>query len=454
MTISVTYFILIIIGAVLVAFALAYLWWQQRLQKQQNSFFEREREISETVLKLEQEKQWKIEEVQKITTELNRERELGASSQNRIEELLQKLTRTEAEKQALGETLQTQKQDLTNLQERFQTQFENLAGKILKQNTEDFSQTQQKKMVDLLSPLKEKIATFEKKVEETYEKGLKDQTDLRAELKKLHELNSKISLEANNLTKALKGDVKQQGNWGELVLERILDRSGLTKGVEYEREVVAENEAGTRIRPDVIIKLPENKHIIVDSKVSLLAYEKAVNAETDEERLLYQKEHLNSIKKHIKGLADKHYQSASLFDSPDFVLLFIPVESSFSLAVQQDSELFNIAWDNKIVIVSPSTLLATLRTVSSIWRQEQQTQNVQEIARQGGALYDKFVNFYADLEKVGKKMQEAQTAYKDSMKKLYDGNDNLVRKAERLRDLGARTKKELPLNIRERAGEC
>ncbi|PID88675.1 MAG: recombinase RmuC [Bacteroidia bacterium] len=308
-------------------------------------------------------------------------------------------------------------------------------------------------MTDLLSPLKEKIATFEKKVEETYEKGLKDQTDLRAELKKLYELNSKISLEANNLTKALKGDVKQQGNWGELVLERILDRSGLTKGVEYEREVVTQNEEGARIRPDVIIKLPENKHLIVDSKVSLVAYEKAVNSEVEEQRLGYLKEHVNSIKQHIKGLAEKHYSSARNLNSPDFVLLFIPVESSFSLAVQQDNELFNIAWDNKIVIVSPSTLLATLRTVSSIWRQEQQTQNVQEIARQGGALYDKFVGFYTDLEKVGKKMQEAQTAYVDSMKKLYDGKDNLVRKAERLRDLGAKTQKELPQKLIERAEE-
>ncbi len=453
MTISITYFILIIVGTVLLAFVLAYLWGQQQLQKQKNEFLEQNRETSETMLKLEQEKEWKIAEGQKITAELEKERSVTADLQKRIEELLQNLTRTESEKKALGETLQTQKEDLEGLEKRFQTQFENLAGKILKQNTVEFSQVQQKSMTDLLSPLKEKIATFEKKVEETYEKGLKDQTDLRAELKKLYELNSKISLEANNLTKALKGDVKQQGNWGELVLERILDRSGLTKGVEYEREVITQNEEGARIRPDVIIKLPENKHLIVDSKVSLLAYEKAVNAETEEERLVYLKEHVASIKKHIKGLAEKHYSSARSLNSPDFVLLFIPVESSFSLAVQQDNELFNIAWDNKIVIVSPSTLLATLRTVSSIWRQEQQTQNVQEIARQGGALYDKFVGFYTDLEKVGKKMNEAQDAYKESMKKLYEGSGNLVRRAEKLKKLGASSKKELPQKLIERADE-
>lgn len=449
--ISLTYFIIALLAVGLIVFLASHVWVQKQSQKQQSLLADQEKLWTEKNIKLQQEKDWQAEELSKSELLLEKEKVAQHSLQQRVEELLQNLTRTEAEKDALVETLQHQKSDLEALEQRFQTQFENLAGKILKQNTVDFSQAQEKNMTDLLSPLKEKIATFEKKVEETYEKGLKDQTDMRAELKKLYELNSKISLEANNLTKALKGDVKQQGNWGELVLERILDRSGLTKGVEYEREAVSNTDDGQRIRPDVVVKLPENKHLIIDSKVSLVAYEKAVSAEDETEKALHLKEHVLSIRRHIKGLAAKHYQTSTLFHSPDFVLLFIPVESSFALAVQQDSELFNVAWDSKIVIVSPSTLLATLRTVSSIWKQEKQTQNVQEIARQGAALYDKFVGFYTDLKKVGDKMNEAQGAYVESMKKLYEGKGNLVRRAERLRELGARPKNELPKNLLERA---
>lgn len=432
-----------------IVFLITYLWQQQRIQKMRSDFTAEQQQLREENIALQQDKDWQVTESARLGGELEKKEQLHETLQQRIEDLLQNLTRVEAEKNALLKNLETQK----DLEERFREQFENLAGKILKQNTIDFSQTQQKNMEELLFPLKEKIKTFEKKVEDTYEKGLKDQTDLRAELKKLYDLNAKISVEANNLTKALKGDVKQQGNWGELVLEKVLDRSGLTEGVEYEREKVVDTDTGQRIRLDVLIKLPENKHIIIDSKVSLVAYEKAVNEEDEGKRLYYVKEHITSIKRHIKILAEKHYSSAPSLHSPDFVLLFIPVESSFALAIQEDNELFNIAWDNKIVIVSPSTLLATLRTVSSIWKQEQQTQNVQEIARQGAALYDKFVGFYSDLEKVGTKMNEAQKAYKDSMKKLYEGNDNLVRKAERLRELGARPKKVLPKDSLDQAIE-
>lgn len=446
-----TYVILLVIGAAFLIFIVMLLIGQHRFRKLHQSFDVEKKGLEIDIVNLTQKNQIQESDLQRNNEDLQKKETALQTQQQRVEVLLQDLTRTQAEKTAVEDLLQTQKKDLEALEQRFQTQFENLAGKILKQNTVDFSQAQQKNMTDLLSPLKEKIATFEKKVEETYEKGLKDQTDLRAELKKLYELNSKISLEANNLTKALKGDVKQQGNWGELVLERILDRSGLTKGVEYERETVTNTEAGQRIRTDVVIKLPENKHLIIDSKVSLIAYEKAVNAEDEAEKLHYLKEHVSSIKQHIKGLAAKHYQNAKDFHSPDFVLLFIPVESSFALAVQQDTELFNIAWDSKIVIVSPSTLLATLRTVSSIWKQENQTQNAQEIARQGAALYDKFVGFYTDLKKVGDKMNEAQNAYKESMKKLYEGRGNLVNRVENLRKLGARSTKELPQNIRERA---
>ncbi|MBW6536466.1 MAG: DNA recombination protein RmuC [Mariniphaga sp.] len=345
----------------------------------------------------------------------------------------------------LQEKLQSQKAELEEIQKKFTTEFENIAAKILKKNSEEFTLANQKNMGEVLSPLKEKILLFEKKVEDTYQKGLKDQTDLRAELKKLYDLNHRISEEASNLTKALKGDVKKQGNWGEVVLERILERSGLNEGEQgYQKQFSDFSDDGKRIQPDVVINLPDNKHIIIDSKVSLTAYERAVNALTDEERVKFVKEHLVSLKTHIKGLSEKHYQTAKKLNSPDFVLLFIPIESSFSLAIQEDQELFSYAWDQKVVIVSPSTLLATLRTISSIWQQENQTRNALEIARQSGALYDKFVGFISDMEKIGNNLRLTQNSYRDAMSKLTEGRGNLVRSTEKLKEMGAKASKELP----------
>ena len=302
------------------------------------------------------------------------------------------------------EKLSEQKEELEKIQKRLTVEFENVANKILERNSEKFTAANQKNIGEVLNPLKEKIQLFEKKVDDTYKQGLKDQTDLKAELKKLYDLNNKISEEANNLTKALKGDVKKQGNWGEVVLERILERSGLNEGEQgYQKQFSDTTEEGKRIQPDIVINLPDSKHIIVDSKVSMIAYERAVNAESEEERVKFVKEHLLSLRTHIKGLSEKHYQTASKLNSPDFVLLFIPIEASFSVAIQEDHEMFSFAWDQKVVIVSPSTLLATLRTISSIWQQENQTRNAIEIAKQGGALYDKFVGFIVDMETIGKK---------------------------------------------------
>jgi DNA recombination protein RmuC len=348
----------------------------------------------------------------------------------------------------LQEKLQTQKAGLEEIQKKFTTEFENIASKILKKNSEEFTLANRKNIGEVLIPLKEKILLFEKKVEDTYQKGLKDQTDLRAELKKLYELNHRISEEASNLTKALKGDVKKQGNWGEVVLERILERSGLNEGEQgYQKQFSDTSDDGKRIQPDVVINLPDNKHIIIDSKVSLIAYERAVNAQTEGERAKFVKEHLVSLKTHIKGLSEKHYQTAKSLNSPDFVLLFIPIESSFSLAIQEDQELFSFAWDQKVVIVSPSTLLATLRTISSIWQQENQTRNALEIARQSGALYDKFVNFAGDLEGIGKGLDSTRKSYDQAMNKLQTGSGNLIGRVEKLKKLGAKATKELPLNL-------
>ncbi len=366
----------------------------------------------------------------------------AADSDN--EQKAERLAKAEVEFANLREKLTTQKQEIEELQKKFTTEFENIAHKILKQNSQEFTEVNQKNISEILNPLREKIQLFEKKVEDTYEKGLKDQTDLKAELKKLHDLNLKISDEANNLTKALKGDVKKQGNWGEVILERILERSGLTEGREYEKQFSTTGENGQRLQPDVVIHLPEQKHIVVDSKVSLIAYERFVNATDDNDRTRFIKEHLVSIKSHVKILSDKHYQNAAGVNSPDFVLLFVPIESSFSVAIEADQELFSYAWDNKVVIVSPSTLLATLRTIASIWQQENQTRNALEIARQGGALYDKFVAFIADLEKIGTNLEQTRKNYDLAMNKLYDGRGNLVRSAEKLRELGAKASKELP----------
>ena len=359
--------------------------------------------------------------------------------------LVGRLEKAKVEYLNLQEKLQTQKNELEEIQKKFTAEFENIANKILKKNSEEFTAANQKNLGDVLNPLKEKILLFERKVEDTYQKGLKDQTDLRAELKKLYDLNTKISEEANNLAKALKGDVKKQGNWGEVVLERILERSGLNEGEQgYQKQFSDTTDDGKRIQPDVIINLPDNKHIIIDSKVSLVSYERAVNAASDDERLVHVKEHLQSLKSHIKGLSEKHYQTAKSLNSPDFVLLFVPIESSFSLAIQEDHELFSFAWDQKVVIVSPSTLLATLRTIASIWQQENQTRNAMEIARQSGALYDKFAGFIFDMENIGKNIESTRKTYDSAMNKLTTGSGNLINRVENLKKLGAKTTKELP----------
>ncbi|MEL7588872.1 MAG: DNA recombination protein RmuC [Prolixibacteraceae bacterium] len=370
-------------------------------------------------------------------------------SESEKEEQLRKLASAETELINLQEKLLSRKKEIEDLQKKFTTEFENIAHRILKQNSEEFTQVNQKNISGILDPLREKIQLFEHKVQETYEKGLKDQTDLRAELKKLQDLNLKISDDATNLTKALRGDVKKQGNWGEVILERILERSGLTEGREYEKQFSISGDDGLRLQPDIVIHLPEQKHIVIDAKVSLVAYDRLVNAIDEPARLQYTKEHLLSVRSHVRLLKEKYYQNLASLNSPDFVLLFVPIESSFSVAVQADQELFTYAWDNKVVIVSPSTLLATLRTIASVWQQENQTRNAVEIARQGGALYDKFAGFVGDLEKIGLNLDQTRKNYDLAVGKLYTGKGNLLRSAERLRELGAKTNKELPKQLLE-----
>ncbi|MBL7968472.1 MAG: DNA recombination protein RmuC [Prolixibacteraceae bacterium] len=440
--------ILFLLAGVALGFLLGFLFLKGKLQKQRSDF-EQEKRSGEQILiqqKFELEKEKSLFEDRNQTLAKEKEELIQQIQALRTANQAQgqQLARAEGDFLNLQEKLETQKKEMESLQQKFTTEFENIAAKILKQNTAEFSAANQKSITELLSPLKEKIQVFEKRVEDTYEKGLKDQTDLKAELKKLHDLNLKISDEANNLTRALKGDVKKQGNWGEMILERILERSGLTEGREYQKQESVLSENGQRFQPDVVIHLPDQKHIVVDSKVSLVAYERLVNADNEKDRINHVKEHLLSVRSHIKILSEKHYQHAQGFNSPDFVLLFIPIESSFSIAVQEDQDLFSYAWDNKVVIVSPSTLLATLRTIASIWQQENQNRNALEIARQSGALYDKFVGFIEDMESIGKSIDTTRKNYEMATNKLYTGAGNLVKRAENIKKLGAKTTKELP----------
>lgn len=346
--------------------------------------------------------------------------------------------------QNLEEKLETERKQVEDLQTKFKTEFENIANKILKQNTLEFSQSSSKNIGDLLNPLKEKIVTFERKVEDTYQKGLKDQTNLLAVLKNLKDLSLKLDKDAQDLTKALKSDSKKQGNWGEVVLERMLEDSGLIKNQEYLVQETGRNEEGNLVRPDVVIKLPQDKYLIIDSKVSLTAYHEFISSEDEQKRATVLKKHIESIKNHVKELNEKNYQSMNKLDIPDFVLMFLPVESAFALAVQTDPALFNFAWEKKIVIVSPTTLLATLKTIESIWRQEKQTRNALEIAEQGGKLYDKFVGFLTDLEKIGTNLDRASDAYREAHKKLKSGRGNILGQVEKMKTLGAKTSKSLP----------
>jgi len=369
---------------------------------------------------------------------LTRQSELAGNRSNEIATL-------NAVNENLAGKLENQKIEIESLQKRLTAEFENIATKILKERSEEFSVSNHKNLSEILNPLKERIQLFEKKVDETYDKELRDKISLREEVRKLTELNTRVSQEANNLTKALKGDVKKQGNWGEVILERVLERSGLTRGQEYEREVVVEGNDALVQRPDVIIHLPDNKHVVIDSKVSLVAYERLMSAETEEHRVLYLKDHISSLRSHVKLLGEKNYQNAQNLNTPDFVLMFLPIEASFSVAVQGDSEIFSYAWERKIVVVSPTTLLATLRTISSIWKQENQTKNAQEIARLSGALYDKFIGFAEDMAKIKANIDRTSGSYDDAMKKMKEGSGNIIRTAEKIKELGAKTgNKSLP----------
>jgi DNA recombination protein RmuC len=361
------------------------------------------------------------------------------------------LARTQTMLRSEEESYEKLQRDSDEMREQLRREFENLANRILEEKTDKFTKLNQSNLTDILNPLQIKLREFEQKVDQVYRTEAAERNSLRGEIKNLVDLNQQISKEASNLARALKGDTKKQGNWGELILEKVLEFSGLRKDIEYKMQVSISDADGRRLQPDAIVYLPDSKHIVVDAKVSLVAYERYIASVTDEERDICLADHISSVKSHIKNLSDKNYSSLSDLDAPDFTLLFMPIESSFGLAIQADNELFNYAWERKIVIVSPSTLLATLRTIASIWKQERQTKNAIEIADRAGKMYDKFVGFMEDLVAVGKKMDEAKKGYEGAMNKLTSGTGNLVRQSEQLKELGAKATKQIQPSLLDRS---
>jgi len=373
--------------------------------------------------------------------------------QTEKEHLGKQIVRYEADMENLRLKNREQKEEVEKLQEKFSKEFENLANKILEEKSIKFTARNEKNIKDILTPLNEKIQLFEKKVEESQKENISIHSALKEQLLNLQTQNLKITQEAENLTKALKGDSKMQGNWGELVLERVLEKSGLEKDREYLVQQSFTLEDGSRVIPDVIINLPDGKKMIVDSKVSLTDYERFVNAEDDDEQAKYLKDHINSLRRHVDQLSAKKYEDLYEMESPDFVLLFVPIEPAFAIAINNDNSLYNKAFEKNIVIVTPSTLLATLRTIDTMWNNEKQQKNAIEIARQAGGLYDKFVGFITDLDSVGKSIRKSQDLYVGSMKKLVEGDGNLVRRIENLKKMGAKAKKEMPDSYLKRSKE-
>ena len=370
---------------------------------------------------------------------------------NNKESINIQLTKKEADFENLWQRNKEQKEEVELLQEKFTKEFENLANKILEEKTNKFTEQNRENMKNILSPLQDKIHLFEKKVEDTHKESIDYHAALRQQILGLTEMNAQMSKETLNLTKALKGDSKMQGNWGELVLERVLEKSGLEKGREYEVQQSFTTPDGNRVFPDVVINLPDGKKMIVDSKVTLTAYERYINEEDDALKPVYLKEHVNAIKRHVEQLGDKNYQDLYNIESPDFVLLFIPIEPAFALALNEETTLYNKAFERNIIIVTPSTLLATLRTIDSMWANQKQQENALEIARQAGALYDKFEGFVGDLIRIGKKIDESKVEYSGAMNKLVEGKGNLITSVEKLKKMGAKAKKSLPESIINRA---
>jgi DNA recombination protein RmuC len=402
------------------------------------------KETSSTATLIEREKNKNLQlQIQELKRELETERKKVLEANN-------SLAATEADYRNLQEKLTDQKSDLEKIQEKFTVQFKNLANDILEEKTKKFTEQNKEGLFELLKPLGEKIVEFEKKVEETHKDTITRNSALREQLENLQKLNVQMTREAENLTRALKGDSKTQGAWGEFILESILEKSGLEKDREYTIQESFTTEEG-RFRPDVIIRLPESRHVIIDSKVSLTGYNNFVNSNSDEDKKIALKAHLISIRQHMKGLAEKNYQKNVSDNTLDFIIMFIPIEPAYILAIQSERGLYEEALERRIVFVSPTLLIPSLQLIKNVWKQEYQNRHVLEIANKAGDLYDKFVGFSEDLISMGRHMESAKKYYEESMKKLSVGSGNLVRRVEDLKKLGARTSKNMDQNLLKRS---
>ncbi len=444
------YTIYLLIGIICIAIGFFLGNYIQKLKttSSQSALLERENQLRINITSLEK----KIASAEETITEI---RALSELDKNELrlekEQLSNQITWYKADLENLQLKNIEQKQEVEKLQEKFTKEFENLANKILEEKSTKFTEQNKENIKNILSPLQEKIVLFEKKVEDSQKESVGIHAALKEQLANLQLQNLKITQEAENLTKALKGDSKMQGNWGELVLERVLEKSGLEKDREYSVQQSFTKEDGSRVLPDVIINLPDGKKMIVDSKVSLTDYERYVNADDETLKTKFLKDHINSLRRHVDQLSAKKYEDLYTMESPDFVLLFVPIEPAFAVAINNDNSLYNKAFEQNIIIVTPSTLLATLRTIDSMWNNEKQQRNAIEIARQAGALYDKFEGFVNDLTKVGKKMDEAKSEYRGAMNKLVDGRGNIITSIEKLKKMGAKAKKAIPDQLLKRA---
>ena len=433
---------IILILAILIAAGigayLGMLFTKLKSKSDKGAIEERQHQLQNTINELEQ----NLNKLEIDREEIRREKDF----------LNTELTRKNADFENLQQQNLKRDEESAQQQEQLRKDFELLANKILEEKSNKFTEQNKENIKQILNPLQEKIQVFEKKVEDSQKESISMHSALKEQLLGLKDLNQQMTKEATNLTKALKGDSKMQGNWGELVLERVLEKSGLEKDREYFVQQSFTLEDGSRVMPDVVLHLPDNKKMIIDSKVSITDYNRYINAE-DEDKAMYLKAHLNSIKKHVEQLSAKNYQDLYDIESPDFVLMFIPIEPAFAVAINEDNTLYNKAFEKNIVIVTPSTLLATLRTIDTMWNNEKQQRNAIEIARQAGALYDKFEGLVKDLTGVGKKIDAAKSDYSAAMNKLVEGRGNLVTSVEKLKKMGAKAKKALPEAILKRAEE-
>jgi len=386
---------------------------------------------------------WLITEQNKLKKKIEESQSQYADKQFEAEQLQFKNIELQTDNKSLRERMEHERSDIVAKQKELKEQIEILGKSLIHEGTAQLRTENNENILAMLEPFKQQLTKFEKEVQETKVKGIEQHATMTEMVRSLSKQHAEMHSTAQNLVDALRGEQKVQGDWGELALERILESSGLENGREYKTQASYKDEYGNHLRPDVVIYLPDEKHIIIDSKVSLKAFETYINSDDHDARKIALSNHLLSIKTHIKQLGEKNYSHLVGISSPDFVLMFIPLESSFALAIKEEPDLYQMAWDKKIVLVTPSTLLATLKTVSSIWKQEKQTKNALEIAAQAGRLYDKFHGFITDMELIGKRQKDAVDAHSSAMNKLSEGTGNLIRSAEKLKELGAKTQKAL-----------